>query len=243
VSSNPTVLAVVIATFGGGILLDTRGPEWGQAAVNVWVWAVLLWVMLGSDSRHRLELAVCVVLATLGELFLMEVWGLYAYRLGSLPLFVPPGHALLFSVAVHLGRISPAWLPWMVAGLASPYVGYAAWAGFDTQSALWLGLLLGNLWWGRDTRMYGVAFVFALALEVWGTSLGAWRWVAIEPWFGLTTTNPPVGIGAVYCTLEVLVRATSRAIRGPLARVGVGPNRVPGILRRRGRIPIASNES
>ncbi len=33
----------------------------------------------------------------------------------------------------------------------------------------------------------------------------------MEPWFGLTTTNPPVWIGAIYCTLETLVRLATTA--------------------------------
>ena len=37
-----------------------------------------------------------------------------------------------------------------------------------------------------------------------------WRYFTVEPWFGLTTTNPPVWIGAIYCTLETLVRIVAK---------------------------------
>jgi hypothetical protein len=99
--SSGHVISLVAATLGGGIAFDALGPSWSQTAVSLWAWTALAWIAYGSTARHRLELAVCVILATLGELFLMEMWGLYHYRLGNLPLFIPPGHALVFAAAVR----------------------------------------------------------------------------------------------------------------------------------------------
>ena len=103
------VIALVAATLGVGIPLDALGPPGSQAVVSLWTWCALLWVAWHSTERHRRELAACVVLATLGELFLMEVWGLYHYRLLNLPLFIPPGHALVFTAAMRISRRVPAW--------------------------------------------------------------------------------------------------------------------------------------
>jgi hypothetical protein len=200
------VVALVAATLLLGIPLDALGPAGSQIIVNIWTWGALLWVMWHSPSMHRRELAACVVIATAGELFLMEVWGLYHYRLGNLPLFIPPGHALVFTAAFRISRRVPTWFPASVIALAAPYVGYAAYAGFDTQGILWFTVLLGFMRWGREQALYTVAFVAALMIEAYGTSLGGWQYHASEPWFGLTTTNPPVCVGAIYCTLEVLVR-------------------------------------
>ncbi len=213
-SRETRILLVVLATFAGGIPLDAAGFWWSQAAVNTWVWTVLAWVAWQSTPEHRRELAACVVLATAGELFLMEVWGLYAYRLGNLPLFIPAGHALAFTAAVRLSRRVPDWFPWTVLAVFGPYIGWAAWAGIDTQGLLWFLVFAGYMRWGHERRLYGVAFVFALAVETYGTALGGWRYFPVEPWFGLTTTNPPVCIGAIYCTLEVLVRTAGRMLAG-----------------------------
>ena len=205
------VILLVVATLAIGIPLDALGPDGAQALVNGWTWAALFWVVWQSSPQHRRELAACVALATLGELFLMEVWGLYHYRLHNLPLFIPPGHALVFTAAMRLSRRVPQWFPWAVVACAAPYIGYAAWSGFDTQGLLWFAVLLGFMRWGREQNLYGVAFVMALLIETYGTSLGGWQYHAVEPWFGLTTTNPPVTVGAIYCTLEVLVRRAGRA--------------------------------
>ena len=204
------VIALVALTLILGIPFDALGPRGAQTVVNLWTWGALAWVLWQSTPQHRRELAACVVLATLGELFLMEVWGLYHYRLLNLPLFIPAGHALVFTAAMRISRRVPAWFPWVVAAGAAPYVGYAAWAGFDTQGLLWFLVLGGFMVFGREQALYGVAFAIALVVETYGTSLGGWRYHAVEPWFGLTTTNPPVCVGAIYCTLEVMVRRAGR---------------------------------
>ncbi len=200
------VIALVAATLAFGIPLDALGPPVSQTLVNLWTWGALLWVVRGSSMAHRRELAACVVLAAAGELFLMEVWGLYHYRLLNLPLFIPAGHALVFTAAMRISRRVPDWFPWAVLACSAPYAAYAGVTGLDTQGVLWFMVLAGFMKWGRDQALYGVAFVIALAVETYGTSLGGWRYHALEPWFGLTTTNPPVFVGAIYCTLEVMVR-------------------------------------
>lgn len=222
------VIALVAATLAFGIPLDALGPPGSQAIVNLWTWGALLWVVWQSPAAHRRELAACVVLATAGELFLMEVWGLYHYRLLNLPLFIPPGHALVFTAAMRISRRVPSWFPWTVLTGSGVYVAYASWTGLDTQGLLWFAVLAGFMKWGREQALYGVAFVIALAVETYGTSLGGWRYHPVEPWFGLTTTNPPVFVGAIYCTLEVMVRrlgaATGTATTRPLSSPQSAPS-------------------
>ena len=219
------VIALVAATLAFGIPLDALGPRGAQTVVSCWTWAALLWVAWHSAPIHRRELAACVGLATLGELFLMEVWGLYHYRLLNLPLFIPPGHALVFTAAVRISRRVPAGFSWSVFAASAIYVAYAAWTGIDTQGLLWFAVLAGFMKWGRERNLYGVAFVIALVVETYGTSLGGWRYHLVEPWFGLTTTNPPVFVGAIYCTLEVMVRFLGAANAAPYVR-SVGRNAI-----------------
>jgi hypothetical protein len=226
------LLLIVAATFIIGIPIDALGAWWSQPLVTVGVWAVLAWVTVQSTPLHRRELAACLLLATLGELFLMDVWGLYEYRLGNLPLFIPPGHALAFTAAVRLSRRVPDRFPWIVAALAGPYLAWSGWTGVDTQGPLWFLVFLGYMIWGREQRLYGVAFVLALGVEAYGTSLGGWRYFPVEPWFGLTTTNPPICIGAIYCTLEVMVRKAGQwqgwAPRDAASPEGLTPASIEG---------------
>jgi hypothetical protein len=214
-SHETTVVSLVLATLAVGIAVDASGRGWAQPAVSAWTWVVLACITYCSTPAHRRELAVCVVLATLGELFLKDVWGLYEYRLGNLPLFIPPGHAIVYAASVRMSRAAPHWLPGAVVIVFGAYVGYAAMRGFDTFGLVWFAAFFGYVLFSANRRLCAMLFLFALAIEVYGTRLGGWRYFTVEPWFGLTTTNPPVWVGAIYCTLETLVRCATVVLSGP----------------------------
>ena len=91
-----TLAALVVI----GLWIDQHVPGWGQHAVDVVVWAALLFWMARSSRDTRTMLMVCVGWATAGEVFLSLVWGLYDYRLPGIPLFVPPAHAQQFHDAI-----------------------------------------------------------------------------------------------------------------------------------------------
>lgn len=208
------VVALGLGTLLVGIPLDASAAAWAQPVVSAWTWLALATVAALVDARERRDLAACVLLATAGELFLKDVWGLYEYRLGNLPLFIPPGHALVYATAGRLARLAPRALPRAVALVFAGVVGVGAWRGTDTFGLVWFAVFLAYLRISAQPALCTTLFVFALAVETYGTALGGWRYYTVEPWFGLTTTNPPVWIGAVYCTLETLVRlATTRAAR------------------------------
>ncbi len=202
------VVPLALGTLALGIPLDATGAPWAQPVVSGWAWTALAWIFAGASPRHRLELAACVVLATAGELFLKDVWGLYEYRLGNLPLFIPAGHALVYAAASRMSASAPRWLAPAAVTACVLAVGAGALRGYDTFGLVWGLAFVGFVWHSANPRLCATLFLFALAIESYGTALGGWRYYPVEPWFGLTTTNPPVWIGAVYCTLETLVRLT-----------------------------------
>lgn len=203
---DTAVIAIGLVTLALGIPIDASAAWWAQPLVSVWAWAALGAVAWRAAPDERRELAACVVLATAGELFLKDVWGLYTYRLGNLPLFIPPGHALVYATARRLSSRAPGWLPLAVGGGFAAVVARGAWLGTDTFGLLWFGVFLAYLRVSARPALCATLFLLALAIETYGTTLGGWQYVTVEPWFGLTTTNPPVWIGAIYCTLETLVQ-------------------------------------
>ncbi len=225
------VVPLVLVTLAVGIALDADGAWWAQPLVSAATWAVLGWIMWHAAPGERGELTACVALATLGELFLKDVWGLYEYRLFNLPLFIPPGHAIVYAAALRMSRAAPVWLPAAVISLFGGYVTYAAWDGFDTFGAAWFIAFVAYVRLSANPRLCATLFVFALAIEWYGTSLAGWRYFTVEPWFGLTTTNPPVWIGAVYCTLESLVRIAVAVCRtGRPGPIRLAVQRVAALL-------------
>ena len=73
---------------------------------------------------------------TAGEVFLSLVWGLYEYRLGNIPLFVPPGHVLLFFLGTQIAQRIPEGGEWWIALAAAPLIAAFAWNGRDTLGPL-----------------------------------------------------------------------------------------------------------
>ncbi len=206
--SLASVCALVIAV---GLPVD-QFVRFGQVVVDVIVWGVFLGAVRSADRPGRVLLLACLLFATLGEVFLSLVWGLYDYRLGNLPLFVPPGHALLLCLGLFVARHVGARAAWLVPALALPAVLAMAWLHSDTFGlvlfvAFALAMALAN---GRARALYAVMFVLSLLLELYGTWLGNWRWRAEAPWLGLPTCNPPLAAGTFYCLLDVLVVATLR---------------------------------
>ena len=206
--------AFIVLVIVGGLLLDQTFPFWGQLGTNVGVWALFLYWLREAPPKEKLELALCVAYATLGEVFLSLIWGLYEYRLANVPLFVPPGHALLFMLGTIVAVKARNWIIWLVPLAAVPFVLLLAVCDTDSFGALLFALFLVCLRFGRAPRLYAVMFVVALAMELYGTWLGNWTWSRAVPLLGLSTLNPPLAAGVFYCVLDLLVVAT-------VARIGI----------------------
>ena len=197
--------ALIVATIAGGLLVDQHWATYGQLAVNAAAWVVFALLWTRSDSLRRPALVACLAFATLGEMFLSLAWGLYQYRLGNIPLFVPPGHVLLFVLGMQIAERLPARAEWWIAALAAPLVALLAWTGRDTLGPLLYALFLMCLWISPSRRLYATMFVLSLAMELYGTWMGNWVWAPQVPWLDLRTVNPPLAAGAFYCVLDLLV--------------------------------------
>ena len=197
--------ALIVATIAGGLLVDQHWARFGQVAVSAAAWLVFVALWMRSSPVQRPALAACLVFASLGEAFLSLAWGLYEYRLGNIPLFVPPGHVLLFFLGMQVAARLPRGAEWWIAALAAPLVALFALNGRDTLGPLLYALFLACLWLSPSRRLYATMFVLSLAMELYGTWVGNWVWAPSVPWLGLTADNPPLAAGAFYCVLDLLV--------------------------------------
>ena len=202
--------AIIVATLTIGLLVDVHTDIAGQTALSAAVWMVLFYVLRGVSGEERRGLLACLVIATSGEIVLSLGWGLYTYRLGNIPMFVPPGHVLMLLLGLSLARVMPQSVAYAIFGCAALYSLAAALAGIDTLGvALFLVLAVSALAMPSQRRLYASTFVLSLALELYGTWLGNWYWASEVPATALVTTNPPGVVGAFYCALDASVAAVS----------------------------------
>ncbi|MEP7260133.1 MAG: hypothetical protein ABI669_03020 [Usitatibacter sp.] len=196
---------LIVATVAAGLYVDQHWLPHGQWAVNLFAWGVMAALWMRSPRERRPALIACLLIATAGEVFLSLVWGLYTYRLDNLPLFVPPGHVLLFYLGMQISERLPVQTEWWIAALALPVVAYFAFTGRDTLSPLLYAMFIACLWLSPSRRLYATMFVLALSMELYGTWMGNWVWTRDVRWMDLATTNPPLAAGAFYCVLDLLV--------------------------------------
>jgi len=212
-SPEPANLALVVSSLALGLAVDQYGGLSGQLVASAWFWAVFFWLLKTSPREWRLPFCACLVWATAGEIFLSLVWGLYTYRLENIPLFVPPGHVLLFYAGLVLAPRVPRAFVAVVPAAAVGYATFACINGFDTISIALIVMFVLCMLQPEGRRLYTVMFVASLMLELYGTWIGNWAWHRDVPYLGLTSANPPLAAGALYCALDVLVGLT---MRGPL---------------------------
>jgi len=200
---KPALLPAAVAILALGLWADIHVELPGQLAIGALVWAFALALIAPLPAPERRFYLACIAIATTGELFLSLVWGLYTYRLGNVPMFVPPGHALMLMLGMSLTRRMPGRVARAILGGAGAYTVLAALYGLDTLAVpLYLMLAVSVLSLPSHTRLFASSFVLTLTLELYGTALGNWRWDREVPWLDLVTTNPPAIAGAFYCTLH-----------------------------------------
>ncbi len=210
------------------LLADSRLPSvWPQLGLGALTFFVLWLCTLRLDDRQaRLQVWLCVGVATGFEVFGSLVWGVYRYRFHNIPLYVPPGHGL-----VYLFGLTAAGLPvFQRHGRRAAYVVLAAcmaWAlggltvlpllthRLDVQGALCLPVFAYAIMRSPRFALFAAIFVATSDLELAGTWFGTWAWVPVAPWDHVPSGNPPSAIaggysvidGSVALVMTLLVRA------------------------------------
>ena len=64
----------------------------------------LLGLLVGEKKEVRVQVLIAVAFATAGEHFASIYMGGYTYRFENVPLYVPPGHGMVYLTAVALAR-------------------------------------------------------------------------------------------------------------------------------------------
>jgi hypothetical protein len=203
------IRAAAIAAYLAALLaIDTQVDLRGQLALGALTWIVLAVAAWPLKAERRAQVAVVICAATLAELTGSILWGVYSYRLGNLPTFVPPAHGLVFMAGLSLSyalRKHTRTLVLVAAASASLWglLGLTVLPRLDAAGALGVPLLLVFLWRSRARAAYAGVFLVVAALELYGTAIGTWRWAAELPGLGIPDGNPPSGVASGYVWFDV----------------------------------------
>ena len=199
-AAGPAYLAVLLA-------VDTQVGLRMQDVLGAVTWLVLLAALRPLAPLARAQALGVVAFATVGEVTGSLVWGVYHYRLNNLPLFIPPAHGLVYLSGLALAGLVRRRL--LVAVAAAGAVGWGL-AGLtvlprlDVAGAVGVPLLCLFLWRSRSRSVYAGVFLVVGALELYGTSIGVWRWARELPGLGIPDGNPPSGVASGYVWFDVM---------------------------------------
>lgn len=214
-------------------LLAVDGIIVGQApqlALGLLTFAVLYVCIRRLGPAERLQTWICVPVATLFEIFGSLIWGGYHYRLHNIPLYVPPGHALVYVFGITAGalplmRRHGTGITHVVLGVASvwalagvtvlPLTGHR----LDLLGAVLLPLFAWCILRSSRPAMFAAIWVATATLEIAGTLAGDWTWVAAAPWSHLAAGNPPSAIAAGYAVIDGSVALVTPVVIAALLRL------------------------
>jgi hypothetical protein len=153
------------------------------------------------------------VVATGFEVFGSLIWGVYRYRLHNIPLYVPPGHGLVYFFGITAGA-TPVFqrfgrraamvvlglcATWALAGLTV----LPLWTHrIDVQGALCLPIFAWFLLRSPRYALFAAIFIATTDLEIIGTLMGDWYWLPVAPINHLPSGNPPSAIAGGYCVID-----------------------------------------
>ncbi len=213
-------LAAMAVVFTAALGADQLVGRGGQLVIGLVAFAVLVLACRPLPAERRAQVAVVVAVATCFEVLGSIIWGIYRYRLGNLPLFVPPGHGLVYLTGLQISRLElvrrneRAFVRLiLLLGIAWAAIGLSGMLGrVDVIGAVGVLVFSTYLFVGPAPTVYGGVFLAVAGLELYGTAIGTWRWAAVVPGLDLPDGNPPCGAASGYVLFDIAAMALAPLI-------------------------------
>lgn len=164
-----------------------------------------------SGERLRKQMLYAVLIGICGEYLLSVGLGMYTYRLGNVPHYVPPGHAVVLIATINfnkhgivkqLRRQLELLLTAFIVIYSSLFLIFAA-DVFGFVMSMGVIYVLRNK--PRERLFYLSMYLVVAFLEIVGTNYQCWSWPStawgVMPF--LKSANPPSGISLFYFLLDL----------------------------------------
>ena len=198
-----------------GLILDTpyvaskfEGTQY-LALLALIIGFTIIYFRVGKRAKEQMIYAV--ILGFLGEHLFSIGLGMYTYRLGNVPLYIPFGHAVVLvsvvyfckkSVIIANKRILEKAFTVFILIYSLCFLVFANDIFGFIMSMLVLFLLRNK---PRERLFYLTMYIAVAFLEIVGTSYGCWFWpeTAFDSIPFLKSSNPPSGISLFYFLLDL----------------------------------------
>jgi hypothetical protein len=237
-------VAIVVAVIGWittVLVLDSHSSHPVQRLLGVATWGVLAALLRRESPLVRTQTAVVVGFASIVEFTFSPLLGVYVYRFHNVPMYVPPGHGLVYLAALAVGRTAfvSAHRRLCTSTVLVLLGGYAAYGLFasarpDALGAFWFVCLVGFVVWGPSPGLYVGAALVVTYLELVGTRLGTWTWQPYDPTGLVSIGNPPSGAAGGYGWFDLAALLLAPVLLSGLQRLSLGP-RLPRLGQSTGR--------
>lgn len=198
----PRGLAVILLWIPVTLWLDRTASLPGQIALGVITTVLLVVLTATKPTIVRWQVVIVVAFATVIELVFSGWLGVYEYRLGAVPAYVPAGHGLVYLAALDFGdwKWAQRHARLLVRGTVVVVIVVAVYALLGTRNdvlgAFWALCLLGFLRWGRAPLLFVGAFWVVTWLEVLGTRWAVWTWQPVDTIAGWVPMGNPPSVAA-----------------------------------------------
>ena len=163
------------------------------------------------NKRTKEQMIYAVIIGFLGEHLFSIGLGMYTYRLGNVPLYIPLGHAVVLVAVMYFNKksivkehqkILEKIFTIFVLMYATLFLIFAS-DVFGFVMSLLVIFLLRNK--PRERLFYLSMYIAVAFLEIAGTSYGCWFWpeTAWDTIPFLKSANPPSGISLFYFLLDL----------------------------------------
>ncbi|WP_299162269.1 hypothetical protein [uncultured Tenacibaculum sp.] len=177
---------------------------------NTGVILVFVFLYLKANKRTKEQLIYALLIAIIGEYVFSIVLGMYAYRLGNIPHYIPPGHAIVFVLVYYFSRKSKIkknrkTIELVCSILIILFSLYFLLFKKDVFGFLCTILVFFFLRKHPNERLFYLTMYCVIAIiEFIGTGLECWKWpeIAFNKFNFLPSANPPLGISLFYFGLD-----------------------------------------
>ena len=198
-----------------GLFFDStyikKYTSYGQSIANILMLIAFIWLILKGTKRAKELMLYALIIGTIGEYIFSLGFEMYTYRLQNVPIYVPPGHAIIYIVTYYFTRKSAiqqsknkieTLFKLFILAYSSIFLLFGKDVFGFALSILIIWLLKDK---PKERLFYFTMYIVVAFLEIIGTSYACWKWptTAFDCIPFLKSANPPSGISFFYFGLDL----------------------------------------